>query len=272
MKVKLFFNYLLQFCVSILFFLLALLVICRFTFFNSNYVFKVIEKNNYYDELYDSIADEMENYLVQSGFDDEVVDDIYSKEQVREDVDNMITSIYNNESYTIETKEIETKLEENINTFLTTHNMSVEDKTSINNFAQEIVSVYKTKVDVFNKIAFIGKILNLGQKYMMIAVIVLAILVVLINIILFVVFKKNILPVMFFTSMFLLIASSIYFGNRIDVDHINIYNEYVSALISTLLHNFIVQLRSVGIISGVLGLLAVIVEKVFVKKGKKNES
>ncbi len=270
MKVKLFFNYLLQFCVSVLFFLLVLLTICRFTIFNSNYMFKLLEKTNYYDTVYDSIADEMENYLVQSGFDDEVIDDIYTKDQVRSDVNTMIEKIYNNESYTIETAAIETQLQENINSFLDEHNITINDKTSINNFAKEIVGVYKSKVDVFNKISFVGKILNLGQKYLFVAVIILAILVVVMNVILIKGFKKNVLPIMFFTSMFLLLASSIYFGNRIDVEHINLYNNYVSTLLSTILKNFIVHLRVIGIASGIVGLFTILVEKMFfAKKGKK---
>ncbi len=272
MKVKLFFNYILQFLVSILFFLLALVAIAKFTIFSPDYVLDLIEKNNYYDTLYDDIKSNMENYVVQSGFDDNIIDNIYTKDQLEDDVELMIDRIYKNESYEIDTSSVKAKLEENIDTFLTENNMNLTDKSSIQNFEDEIINVYKVKVDVLNKVTFVGKILNTANQYLLAILVILAAVVLLMVVVLKIVFHKNILPVMLLTSMFLLIASSIYFGNRLDYQYVNIYNSYVSTFISSLIKNFIVQLRTVGIVTGILGLIIVIVEKLFGKKGRKHES
>ena len=57
-----------------------------------------------------------ENYIGQSGLDENVIKNIISVEQIKQDTNIIIDNIYDGENITINTETIETSLKNNINT------------------------------------------------------------------------------------------------------------------------------------------------------------
>ena len=67
----------------------------RATVLRPNYIINNLEKINYYDKVYNSINEEMQNYLIQSGLTSEVLSNIYTKEDIKNSLNNAIyTFIY----------------------------------------------------------------------------------------------------------------------------------------------------------------------------------
>lgn len=68
----------------------------RATVLRPNYIINNLEKINYYDKVYNSINEEMQNYLIQSGLTNDVLTDIYTKEDIKNSLNNSIYTFYNN--------------------------------------------------------------------------------------------------------------------------------------------------------------------------------
>lgn len=271
MKVKLAGCYILQFCVSILLFLTIFVGIVLFTIFNQNYVQRTFSKTNYYGELYDAIEQEMSNYIIQSGFDESVIESLFTKEELKKDVDTFINKTYKNEKFVLDTTEVQNRLETNIDTFLAEHNITLEDKTAIDSFTHQIVDVYSRKVNILNNISIVGKALSLGKTYLSILFVVFILCTIGIYFVLCKFYKKKMSKIMCFTSGMLLVATYIYFINRLDIKHINLYTTYVSSFVSRMIKNILFSIGMWGVICLVIGILLIVCEMILLKR-KKNEA
>ena len=57
------------------------------TILNKEYILNKMEECNYYEKTYLDINDILEQYIGPSGLDEEVLKDIYTEEQVKNDID-----------------------------------------------------------------------------------------------------------------------------------------------------------------------------------------
>ena len=94
-RLKLISKYIFQYIFTIMFFGLISLIIVRFTIFNENFILRELGNNNYYDKLYSMVYEEMSNYVIQSGLDEEIINDIYTEEMLVNDTNSLINYIYN---------------------------------------------------------------------------------------------------------------------------------------------------------------------------------
>ena len=81
-------------CLNLL--VLSLILPLKYTLFNESYMKQELEKQNYDTKVYEEIKTQMNHYLIQSGLDESVFDNIVTKEKVKEDIDNNLTSLYEN--------------------------------------------------------------------------------------------------------------------------------------------------------------------------------
>lgn len=84
------------------------------TILNKEYILNKMEECNYYEKTYLDINDILEQYIGPSGLDEEVLKDIYTEEQVKNDIDITVNAIFTGEEKTIETETIREKLSKNI--------------------------------------------------------------------------------------------------------------------------------------------------------------
>ena len=72
--------------------LIAILLVSLFssTILNKNYVLTSFEKADYYNQIYELLNTNFENYIQQSGLDEDVIKDIVTKEKVEEDTKNIL--------------------------------------------------------------------------------------------------------------------------------------------------------------------------------------
>ena len=76
---------------------LALIIMNLFSssILSKDYILSKLEEQNYYDKIYEDTKSNFENYIHQSGLDEEVLNDIVTKEKIKKDTNIIINNIYN---------------------------------------------------------------------------------------------------------------------------------------------------------------------------------
>ena len=72
-RVKLILSYLFGFITSVLLSILVILLLCKYSILNVDYIKNVLGKNNYYSEVYKGTLEEIEAYMISSGLEEEVL-------------------------------------------------------------------------------------------------------------------------------------------------------------------------------------------------------
>ena len=71
---------------------------------------------------------EMNNYIIQSGLPKEVLEDIYTKDEIKKELDKYIKALYQGRAEKINTKNIEEKLSKNIDNYFNENNIRITEK------------------------------------------------------------------------------------------------------------------------------------------------
>ena len=133
---------------------LLFLVICTDLFSNTilnvKYIKKTLEKNNYYELTYSTIKEDLAGYAPQLhiGDDETILDDIVDKKQVKQEVNNLIDSIYYNKRITVDISNVEKKLDDKITNSLNKYNIvpNTEEQKSLQKFKDTITGAYKNQI------------------------------------------------------------------------------------------------------------------------------
>lgn len=233
-------------------FILSLLF-CN-TIDNPKYLKNKLEENNIYDKISQSIQEEMQNYIYQSGFNGEVLNDIFTIDMVKKDFNKMINSIYENKNFILDTTTLEKKLDDNIELFLQKNNILDYKQDALNNFKKEIINVYKSSIDIKsflgNKIRYFLVLHNVFMILMFISLIGTSLV--------FYFLKeewlKGISIAFFYTSMSLLFL--VYFLNtNVNISSFYIFSTYISEFLSCLANSLVEIIFSLGIVFFVLGII-----------------
>ena len=236
-SIKIILKYLLLFISSLMVIMIALVTTFKFTLFNSNYVKNEFEKNNYYNKLATEIKTEMSYYTEQSGFTDDVLDNVFTENDVKYDFNRYINSLYTGEQFTIDTNEIEDNLNKNITAQLKGSNFKAANTEEIKKFVKQMTTIYEKEIKLMGYVDsaknIISKVVYMCAKvlFVLVAGLVLSVLIYLKA------FKTRDLSVMFYTSSFLLLFFVLYFKNSIDINNISIYSELISNIIKELINN-----------------------------------
>lgn len=238
-SIKTILKYLLLFISSILVIIVTLVTTLRFTLLNSDYVKNEFEKNNYYKKLTAEIKTEMSYYTNQSGFTDDVLDNIFTETDVSYDFNRYINSLYTGDEFTVDTQKIENNLNKNINAQLKGSSFKVTNTEEIKKFVNQMTTIYEKEIKLMGYVDsaknLVFKIVSMCDKALFVLIVGL-----LLNISIYLkLFKTKDLSVMFYTSSFLLLFFILYFKNSIDINNISIYSKLVSKIIKELINSFL---------------------------------
>lgn len=230
-----FLGYILGFFVSIILVLMSGLLVLKMTVFNKNYLLKSLESSNYYDKVYDEIGKDMKNSLRSSGLDVSVVNDLYKKNDVKSDIRNLVGSIYSGSKYYVSTDEISNRLNSNIDKYLKSKNIVLEDKSSLDSYVTSVTSVYSKETSLY------GYVQNYTSKFLKISNIidfVIALCVILIVIVIAInKYKFNIhfLGVSLLSSSMMILYLRYFIWNKIDYENILIISKAFSDVLRKIL-------------------------------------
>lgn len=268
MKRKVIFKYIIEFLIAIFLFFLIISLILKFTIFNESYLLKKIEENNYYDTLYDNIQEEMSYYIVQSGLEKEVLNNIYTIDDIKKDVNALVKSFCANEKVTFDTLEIRNRLEQNILEYLTKNNIKISDEESLTDFVNKMIEVYEECINLSNGLSKISDTFNMLSNFLNYFIIITTIVLFLMIVYLWLLHRNN-FGVSSLTVGILLILLNFLAIKYIDIENILFYSSEISNIIKDIVFNILNTIKYFGYAFIVYGIIASSISPIINKIRKK---
>lgn len=229
---------------------LELFAIAFSTVLNKDYVVQKLEETDFYSGTYKLVESNFENYIYQSGLDEEVLKEICSQDKVKKDINIMLNNIYSGTNQSIDTTEISEKLNANIDK---SGIKNKQNESAINEFVKHICqeytdtlvhSKYETEINkMYNKI---NTLLNKVYNTLLIVFFIDLILIIIIN-------KKKISKdiqalgiALMSASMFQIVACQIITSN-VDVKNIKIFNDVFSNCLVTIIQDVLNKINSLAL-------------------------
>ncbi len=234
------------------------------TILKESYVLSKLDQANFYQKVYEEVNSNFEKYIYQSGFDENVLNNVITEEKVKEDFKIIIDNIYNGTNQDINTETIKTNLTNNINSQLGA-NISKTQQNSIDSFVDTILNEYTQTIlhtQYENKInkayTQINKYINLANKALLIIMAVLIILLILLNL------KRlyrgvSYIGISMLSSGILLCVADIFIKMKVDIKNIVILNDTISKIIINVITELLANILKDGIILLVSGIVLIII-------------
>ena len=220
------------------------------TFLNKDYVIQKLEETDFYTGTYKLVESNFENYIYQSGLDEEVLKEICSQDKVKKDINIMLNNIYSGTNQSIDTTEISEKLNANIDK---SGIKNKQNESAINEFVKHICqeytdtlvhSKYETEINkMYNKI---NTLLNKVYNTLLIVFVIDLILIIIIN-------KKKISKdiqalgiALMSASIFQIVACQIITSN-VDIKNIKIFNDVFSNCLVTIIQDVLNKINSLAL-------------------------
>ena len=259
-KLRIIIGYLYILITSIMLLTLSIVILVNNTILNKSYITNKINKSNYTKELYQDIKKEMTYYTAQSGFKDTIIDETFTEEEIKNNIQELINNFYQGKSTNIDTSSLEEKLNKKINNYLEQENFTITNKEEIDKFVKEMSNIYINKtISYTNKLStIIPKIKTISNTIIIVLTIILLILMTINKFI----FPKVRTSITLFTNTFLLIAINLYIKNRLDINHLLIYNKSLSNIIINIINQILSQIIYLALIYFVLGLILDLIRKI----------
>ena len=144
--------YILSFILTISIVLSILVGVLSNTILSKSYFLGKLDEISFYNRISEEIEDTFQNYILQSGMDETVLENIYTKEKLQQDIQNVVAALYENQALSIETESIKEKLLQNIEDFLAEKQLEIDNYEEVNIFIHTIADTYKDGIVYSGKI------------------------------------------------------------------------------------------------------------------------
>ena len=245
------------------------------TIFNKEYVLEQIEKNNFYSETYKLVESGFENYIGQSGLDEEVIKNICTEDKIKNDINIILSNIYEGTNEKIDTSEISNNLNSNIDK----ENVRTSSNSkAIDEFVEHICQSYKDTIistsyentinEKYNKIT--QKITKV-QNILIIAIIISIIGVIALNV-------KDILKLLFWvesavlSSAVMQLAITTVIKSKVNIDGIKIFNDAFSNIVVTIIKDILSKINTIAGKFIIVYFILVVIYAIIILVQKKEEN
>lgn len=238
------------------------------TILNKDYILGKLEEANYYNNVYEQIKDSFEGYIGPSGLDESVLENIYTRDQVKEDINLIINNIYENKNNKINTEDIEEKLQKNIESSVETRILTKETQKSIEDFIDKIADEYVQNISHDPYFEKLGIIMNKAKDIVgkvdgiiIFVPIILAVVILLLNI-------KQISSAIRFISISILtsgligIVIKLFIEAKINISNILIINDSFSEVIKNVISSILNSINTISIIGIIVSIVVIILTNV----------
>lgn len=267
-KLKTIVRYIISIILTIVLTAWIIINIASSTILDEQYVLDKFEETDYYSKIYTMAESNFENYIHQSGLDEEVLQGLITEEQVENDTKKIISNIYNGTNETIDTNQLRTNLTNKIEQSLTNRAITAAQRRSINEFVDKIVEEYTSTIshysyekqinNAYNKIV---KIIDVAQKAILISAGVSIIILILLSIRRIYKFLVHIGIALTSSGLILIIVNS-FINAKVKIQNIILLNDAISLIIREVLQEIFDMIKNYGIIVLVAGLLMIIIPNV----------
>lgn len=232
-KIKLILSYIFGFILSVSIFSLAVLFIVKNTASDKTFMFKLMDENNYYDKVYNSICEDVEDYMMSSGLEKEILDGVIQKDKVKEDITNYVNYLYEGKLYTVDTTSIKTTLKTNIDKYLKGLNLGINNTNELELFIDDVAGIYKEEVSFYNTLdrvsSYLLKVTSLIDKALIANILLVGVL----TIIVLVLRKINIGSCILGSGLILFLIK-LFVYERIDSENILIVSDHFSLIVRSM--------------------------------------
>ena len=221
------------------------------------------------------VESNFENYIGQSGLEEDVIKNICTEDKVRKDINIILSNIYNGTKEEIDTSEIANKLNSNIDE---QNVRTAKNSEAINEFVEHICQSYKdsiisTKYDatINNQYEKIIQKLGKVETIIIIVLIISIIIVIVLNI-------KDLLKILLnlqtisLATAIMQFAITITINKNVNISGIKVFNEAFSMSIVTIIQDIFGKINKFGIILLIIYVIFVIIYSIVEKCTKSNNS
>lgn len=255
-------SYLMSIFIAILFIILIIVEVASNTILDYNFILSILSQNDYYGLLDVEIKSKFENYVKQSGLDSEIFENIYSKDKLKEDMENVIKATYNSEEIKINTQSIETNLKNNIDKYLYENNITLnsEQQENMQEYIRKIIDIYEKEVShpVYLQTVeiIILKASNIIDNYKNIIYTIALILMLTIMILNLKAIYDGLkyIAIGILIASFFIIIGIIIFNLRINIENIIILNTNFTLIVINFLKNIMIKFVKNGIILAIVSI------------------
>lgn len=260
---------------------LSITAILKNTILNKQFVFNKMEQIGFYDKTYAYLQSEFEGYIQQSGFDLQVIENLYTVDDLKLTVNSIVDDIYSGEEISIDVTSLKDKLKNNISESLNNFGIfTTRIQNAIDQFIDTIVQSYIDNVFPVNDaiktaskiVVKVNAIMPNLELCLYIVIAILTVVLILINITSFIgVFKY--LGITILSTGILLIVTKIAIYFFIKVDHLKLYNSAINDLIIEGIHNITDIILYTGIAASIIGIVFLLIGNIKRQKipsGQKN--
>lgn len=259
--VKKIISYLLTFVLIILLVASVAITIVSQTILSEKYILGILNKNNYYAEIYHEILEKFKDNTVQSGLDETILDGIMTEEQVKKDIQSLIHYLYTGAEMSIDTEGVKTRLQAKIDEVVQQNNKQVNasEKQAINTYVRTIANIYSDGIAYAEKyIPTIQKALSNIQTILAKVQIIPYIATIVTIMILIVMNKKQSLKyfsIACISTGILFIVLKIVEGSTMRIQNILILNKAFSNVLINTIQNIMLAFLLVGIVFCIIGII-----------------
>ena len=253
-------SYILSLILAILLISIILIGCVRSNVLNKNNMKKAFQKTDYYYNLYGIIKENTENDIMSSGFEISVLDNVFTEDKIKQDVNNVIEGIYDNKKTEISTEEMKKKLDENVQKQLenTNYQVTEENEKNIEEFENSVIKIYTDNIiyseDIINQIS---EKMHKINKTAIIITIISCILSIILAFVIFILNKSSLGISMFVTGTFFIFLN-LYSGTAIVINNILMFNWAISNTFAFIANKTINSMYIIGMIFAVIGLAEII--------------
>lgn len=264
---KTFTKYLIAFILTVLTIIVLSINLISNTILNEKYMLEKLDETDYYDKVTGLVQSNFENYINQSGLDEEVLIGIVTTKDVENDTKTIVRNMFSGTSEKIDVEDLKTKLNSNIENSI--GSVSEENKEAINDFVDLICDEYKSTISAHFEIEdSVYKIYNKAIKTIQIINKVVLIIIALCIIILMLLCKRRFYKFFLFmgipamsTGMFFIVIN-LFINSKISIKNIVILNNAFSEFIVAVLQNTLGKMMIYGWILFIIGILITVLPAV----------
>lgn len=270
-------SYILSFILMLLILLMCLLVIAKSTILDEKYLISQLEETRYYERMNGEIIEQFKNYTIQSGLSDNVLENLFTEDKLKNDINSVVNSLYTGENLKIDTTEIQENLKENVLEEVSKEGKTVdfEDEAMVE-YIKAIEMAYESQVSYStNAVNSIGesfskiiKLASTAQNIVTVALVVMVILLILINI--KQIIGLNYIAISGIASGLFILISKILLDKSTDLKNIMIINQATSQVIQNTINDILTKVTTAGIVLLIIGLISSILYNLILKKMSKS--
>ena len=254
-------SYLLSILLTVFLVSTVILATANFTILNTKNVRKKVVSTNFYVETQNIIIDACKNYVMQSGFDESIMDGVINTSDVEHDVNGLLDYLYEGREYELHVSSVKESLDNNIKKYIEQNNYEVneENQNSINEFENSGENIYRRNIEYSaDEVKQIAKVVQKVKKIVPIAMMICLVATIILGFIIYKVSKPSV-GVGLLAAGAILVFFKVSSRASFAINNILLMNKAFSNTLIAIANNMVLVLFVVGILLCVVGVIWIIV-------------